>query len=104
MHSVWLGEFLGTLVLVLLGTGFEPGVPGLVRDLADACGIGDVQVNRNYRMITPPDITAGCYLQGTNETTHGIADSLISVIATRAAEISADLLAHREKREAFAAA
>jgi L-ornithine N5-monooxygenase len=83
--------------LVLLGTGFEPGVPGLVRHLADACGIGKIQVSRNYRMSTPPDITAGCYLQGTNETTHGIADSLISVLASRAAEISADLLAHREK-------
>ena len=90
--------------LVLLGTGFEPGVPGLVRDLADACGTGNIKVSRNYRMITPPDITAGCYLQGTNETTHGIADSLISVIATRAAEISADLLAHRAKPEAFKAA
>jgi glycerol uptake facilitator protein len=26
MHSVWLGEFLGTLVLVLLGTGVNAGV------------------------------------------------------------------------------
>src|SRR6202453_599730 len=82
--------------LVLLGTGFEPRMPSLVRDLADACGVGDVRVSRNYRMITPPDITAGCYLQGTNEATHGMADSLISV---RAAEIVNDLLAHREEPE-----
>jgi L-ornithine N5-monooxygenase len=54
-------------------------------------------VSRNYRMITPPDITAGCYLQGTNEATHGIADSLISVLAVRAGEIVADLLEHREE-------
>ncbi len=82
--------------LVLLGTGFEGRAPSLIRDLADACGIGDVRVSRNYRMITPPDITAGCYLQGTNEATHGIADSLISVLAVRAGEIVADLLEHRE--------
>jgi len=83
--------------LVLLGTGFEPRMPSLVRDLADTCGIGDVRVSRNYRMITPPDITAGCYLQGTNEATHGMSDSLISVLAVRAGEIANDLLAHREE-------
>jgi L-ornithine N5-monooxygenase len=83
--------------LVLLGTGFEGREPSMIRDLADACGIGDVRVSRNYRMITPPDITAGCYLQGTNEATHGIADSLISVLAVRAGEIVADLLDHREE-------
>jgi len=26
MHSVWFGEFMGTLVLVLLGTGVNAGV------------------------------------------------------------------------------
>jgi L-ornithine N5-monooxygenase len=83
--------------LVLLGTGFEPQAPILIRDLASACGIGDVRVSRQYRMITPPDITAGCYLQGINEATHGIADSLISVLAVRAGEIVADLLEHREQ-------
>ena len=82
--------------LVLLGTGFEGRPPSLVRDLADVCGVGDVRVSRNYRMITPPDITAGCYLQGSNEATHGMADSLISVLAVRAGEIVTDLLAHHE--------
>jgi L-ornithine N5-monooxygenase len=83
--------------LVLLGTGFESRAPSLVRGLADACGIGDVRVSRNYRMITPPEIRASCYLQGINEATHGIADSLISVLAIRAGEIVADLLEHREE-------
>jgi L-ornithine N5-monooxygenase len=85
--------------LVLLGTGFEGRPPSLVRDLADACGVGDVRVSRNYRMITPPDITAGCYLQGSNEATHGMADSLISVLAVRAGEIVTDLLAHHEETD-----
>jgi L-ornithine N5-monooxygenase len=83
--------------LVLLGTGFEAREPTLIRGLADACGVGDVRVSRNYRMITPPEIEAGCYLQGINETTHGIADSLISVLAVRAGEIVTDLLEHREQ-------
>jgi len=46
-------------------------------------------------MITPPSVLADCYLQGTNEETHGIADSLISVLAVRAGEIVEDILAHR---------
>jgi L-ornithine N5-oxygenase len=46
-------------------------------------------------MLLPPHVTAGCYLQGTNEDSHGIADSLISVLAIRSGEIVVDLLAHR---------
>jgi L-ornithine N5-oxygenase len=43
----------------------------------------------------PSPSEAACYLQGVNEATHGIADSLLSVAAHRAADITADLLAHR---------
>ena len=81
--------------LVLTGTGFNPDVPAIVRHAAHAAGVEEVVVTRNYRLLTPPSVTAGCYLQGTNEATHGIADSLISVIAVRAGEIVADLLARR---------
>jgi len=35
------------------------------------------------------------YLQGVNEATHGIADSLISVLARRSQDIVNDLLARR---------
>jgi L-ornithine N5-oxygenase len=44
-------------------------------------------------------VTAGCYLQGTNEESHGIADSLISVIAIRAGEIVDDILAAQPSDE-----
>jgi L-ornithine N5-oxygenase len=39
------------------------------------------------------------YLQGVNESTHGIADSLISVLAHRSRDILADLLARRGTTE-----
>ncbi|GAA2463874.1 lysine N(6)-hydroxylase/L-ornithine N(5)-oxygenase family protein [Winogradskya humida] len=81
--------------IVLLGTGFVRGMPRVVNDLAAALGIGDVTVDRNYRMNVPPEVTAGCYLQGVNEATHGIADSLLSVLAARSGEIVTDLLEHR---------
>jgi L-ornithine N5-oxygenase len=81
--------------VVLLGTGFNPGMPTMVRQVAALAGADDVAVTRAYRMILPPSVTAACYLQGTNEDSHGIADSLISVIAVRSGEIVGDMLAQR---------
>ncbi|MDL4774176.1 MULTISPECIES: lysine N(6)-hydroxylase/L-ornithine N(5)-oxygenase family protein [Thermomonosporaceae] len=86
--------------LVLLGTGFVRTMPRLARDLAEAAGMGGATVDRNYRMNLPPGYTAGCYLQGVNEATHGIADSLLSVLAARSQEIVTDLLAHRQAEAA----
>ncbi len=100
--------------IVLLGTGFSPDMPHLVRDLAAAVGLDDVEVSRAYRMTLPgsadpdsadpdsadPDSAgAACYLQGVNEATHGIADSLLSVLAVRAEEIVRDLLGRRAAPE-----
>lgn len=82
--------------LVLLGTGFEKRPSGMVRTIAEEIGVEEISVTRAYRMITPPSVTAACYLQGTNEDSHGIADSLMSVLAIRAGEIVDDVLAHRQ--------
>ncbi|MFL6160604.1 MAG: lysine N(6)-hydroxylase/L-ornithine N(5)-oxygenase family protein [Jatrophihabitantaceae bacterium] len=78
--------------LVLLGTGFAKQMPKLVRGIAESVGVGEVSVDRNYRMQLPPHVQAGCYLQGMNEATHGIADSLLSVLAIRSSEIVQDML------------
>jgi L-ornithine N5-oxygenase len=78
---------------VLLGTGFERRLPRLTQAIADLVGVERFLVSRAYRAILPPEVHAGCYLQGTNEDSHGIADSLISVLAVRAGEIVDDLLA-----------
>jgi len=81
--------------LVLLGTGFVPQMPRMIRRLGEALGIERVDVTRNYRLITDGKATAACYLQGVNEATHGIADSLLSVLAKRTSEIAGDILACR---------
>lgn len=81
--------------MVMLGTGFEPKAPQVVKAVADAVGVEEIAVSRNYRMTMPPGVTASCYLQGTNEDSHGMADSLMSVLAVRAGEIVTDLLEHR---------
>ncbi len=90
--------------LVLLGTGFERDKPSLVRHTAASVGLRDAAVDRHYRMVTPASVTAGCYLQGVNEDSHGIADSLLSVLAVRAGEMVADLLAHRADSPPLASA
>jgi L-ornithine N5-oxygenase len=81
--------------LVFLGTGFRREMPALVRALAGTLGLEQVTVDRNYRLVTGDPSEPACYLQGVNETTHGIADSLLSIAAHRAADITGDILAHR---------
>ena len=88
--------------LMLLGTGFARAMPKAIRDLAASVSVEEVSVSRNYRMNLPPTVHAGCYLQGVNEATHGIADSLLSLLAVRSEEIVRDLLAHQPSHQLVA--
>jgi L-ornithine N5-oxygenase len=81
--------------LVFLGTGFAWRPPRLVQELADALGLSAIEVTRHYRLVTGERADGACYLQGINEATHGISDSLLSVLACRAQDITVDLLRHR---------
>ncbi|MFK0043641.1 lysine N(6)-hydroxylase/L-ornithine N(5)-oxygenase family protein [Streptomyces sp. NPDC090741] len=81
--------------LVLLGTGYDPRKPALVRELAARVGIDEVAVSRAHRVELGESAWGAVYLQGVNEETHGIADSLISVLAHRSRDILTDLLARR---------
>ncbi|WP_322769435.1 lysine N(6)-hydroxylase/L-ornithine N(5)-oxygenase family protein [Frankia sp. Cr1] len=89
--------------LVLLGTGYEPGMPALVRDLAQRLGLDDIAVSRRYRVDLDDSAWGAVYLQGVNEQTHGISDSLISVLAHRSQDIIADLLDRRAAPVAWSA-
>ncbi len=88
--------------LVFLGTGFDTRMPRLVRELASDLELDSVEVSRQYRLELNDDSTAACYLQGVNEETHGISDSLLSVLAQRAEEICRDIVAHRGRIPATA--
>ncbi|MGW5049557.1 lysine N(6)-hydroxylase/L-ornithine N(5)-oxygenase family protein [Actinokineospora sp. NPDC004072] len=81
--------------LVLLGTGYDPGIPRLTRMLADKAGLEEISVSRFYRVDMGDSAWGALYLQGINEETHGIADSLISVLAHRSHDILTDMLARR---------
>ncbi|MFI1148026.1 lysine N(6)-hydroxylase/L-ornithine N(5)-oxygenase family protein [Streptomyces sp. NPDC020817] len=89
--------------LVLLGTGYDPRKPALVRELAARVGIDEVEVSRAHRVRLGDAARGAVYLQGVNEETHGIADSLISVLANRSHDILTDLLARRADTEAGSA-
>jgi L-ornithine N5-oxygenase len=88
--------------VVMLGTGFVRDMPRIVYDLAAAAGVDDVTVTRSYRLNLPPRFVATCHLQGVNEATHGIADSLLSVLASRSEEIVSDLLSARQAERLLA--
>ncbi|HEX8081934.1 MAG TPA: SidA/IucD/PvdA family monooxygenase [Jatrophihabitans sp.] len=81
--------------MVFLGTGFNWQPPKLIQGLADAIGLKKIDVTRGYRLVVDEPAEAACYLQGINEATHGIGDSLLSVLAHRAKDITFDVLAHR---------
>jgi L-ornithine N5-oxygenase len=85
--------------LVFLGTGFVREMPALVRGLASAIGLERIEVTRQYRLKLGEPSDAACYLQGVNEATHGIADSLLSVLGNRAGEVTQDILARRNGRQ-----
>jgi L-ornithine N5-oxygenase len=81
--------------LVFLGTGFVREMPSLIRQLTTSLGLDRAVVSRRYRLRVDEPSPAACYLQGVNEATHGIADSLLSMLAPRAADITQDILTHR---------
>jgi L-ornithine N5-oxygenase len=88
--------------VVLLGTGFSRQMPRMVRDLAASVLLEEIAVSRNYRLQLPPTVQAGCYLQGVNEATHGMSDTLLSVLSVRSGEIVNDLLAHQRQPQLVA--
>lgn len=81
--------------LVLLGTGYDPRMPVIVRDALARVAGEEFTVSRSYRVDLGDSAWGALYLQGVNEQTHGIADSLISVLAHRSRDILDDLLARR---------
>lgn len=84
--------------LVVYATGYLPADPSpLLEESTTYCRRDDqgrLQVERDYRMVTP-DLAGGLYLQGGTEHTHGITSSLLSATAVRADEILGSILDRR---------
>ncbi|CAK9888548.1 MULTISPECIES: lysine N(6)-hydroxylase/L-ornithine N(5)-oxygenase family protein [Pseudomonas] len=82
---------------VILATGYERRSHREL--LAPLQGyLEDFSVDRDYRALASPDLQAAVYLQGFCEASHGLSDTLLSVLPARAAEIGQSLyhsLAHK---------
>ncbi|MEU7321026.1 SidA/IucD/PvdA family monooxygenase [Streptomyces griseoviridis] len=80
-------------------TGYRPRDLGtLLGEAAKVCLRDDgdaLRVSRDHRVETAPDVTAGIYLQGSTEHTHGLTSSLLSTTAIRAGEIHRSLVSRR---------
>jgi L-ornithine N5-oxygenase len=83
---------------VILATGYERNQHiELLAPLADY--IDDYSVDRDYRLQTDTRCQASIYLQGCNESSHGLSDTLLSVLALRSDEIAASLYDHLIKEQ-----
>ncbi|MDI4664954.1 lysine N(6)-hydroxylase/L-ornithine N(5)-oxygenase family protein [Xanthobacter autotrophicus] len=105
----WVGEADGAVVLdlavgpdgeearafydaVVLATGYvRDGGRALLGGLEPYVAIG--AVGRDYRLATAPEFRPAVFIQGTNEGTHGLSDTLLSVLATRGQEIAEAVVA-----------
>jgi L-ornithine N5-oxygenase len=84
---------------VVLATGYErDGGRRLLSALAP--WVEDFTVDRDYRLRTRPEFRPQIHLQGQSETSHGLSDTLLSVLAVRSQEIAESLLAAKRRRGA----
>ncbi|NWJ72087.1 lysine N(6)-hydroxylase/L-ornithine N(5)-oxygenase family protein [Pseudonocardia sp. ICBG1122] len=100
IHSLARDEHFDLDVdVVVCATGYEAmGADGVLAGLDAFCPRDDRgrhRVERDYRLITTDDLTAGIYLQGGTEHTHGLTSSLLSNLATRSGEIASSLRSSR---------
>jgi L-ornithine N5-oxygenase len=83
---------------VVLATGYRrDGYKSLLGGLAEHLGEG---VERDYRLCCQPQMSAGIFLQGCCEASHGLSDTLLSVLAIRSQEVVDALLDDRRQRHA----
>lgn len=79
--------------LVVLGTGYKNELPALLATAVRSLGIDELGVNRHYRAGVPCAPGASLHVLGVNEATHGISDTLLSVVGFRAKRVLDDLRA-----------
>ena len=83
---------------VILATGYDRQLHRhLLAPLAEY--LGDFEVDRDYRIVTDTRCKAGIYMQGFCQASHGLSDTLLSVLPIRAEEISASLYAHDKQHK-----
>lgn len=83
---------------VILATGYDRDIDSrLVAGLHDQ--FPELVVDRHYRMQTPETFQPSIFLQGFCEMTHGLSDTLLSVLVPRAGEIARTLIESMPRSE-----
>ncbi|WP_315781207.1 lysine N(6)-hydroxylase/L-ornithine N(5)-oxygenase family protein [Bradyrhizobium sp. SZCCHNPS1003] len=76
---------------VVLATGYERSpIPGCLDPISRY--IESASLDRDYRLQTSPAFRPHVYVQGCAETSHGLSDTLLSVLPMRAQEITKSLV------------
>jgi L-ornithine N5-oxygenase len=82
--------------IVILATGYQRNKHReLLNPLSEY--MADYQVDRNYQIQTNENFHVPIFLQGYCESSHGLSDTLLSVLAVRSDEIATSLLASLDK-------
>jgi L-ornithine N5-monooxygenase len=86
---------------VVLATGYDRGAPFLdgLTPFLRMTSDGTPEVEADYRLSTTSEFTPAIFVQGLSESTHGLSDTLLSLLSVRAGEI-ADSLAGVKKATA----
>lgn len=90
--------------LVIFGTGFKNKLPEVmdgIQHLIPKDNNGSCFLSRDYQVTVEDNIDAGLYLQGLAESTHGIADTLLSNLADRSDRIVKSLVSRQRTRQAM---
>jgi L-ornithine N5-monooxygenase len=76
---------------LVVATGYQRDASqALLAELAHE--LDGFSIGRNYQLATPPHMRPPIFVQGSSETTHGLADTLLSVLAIRSHEIARSLV------------
>ncbi|MCA6119166.1 lysine N(6)-hydroxylase/L-ornithine N(5)-oxygenase family protein [Bradyrhizobium sp. WSM 1738] len=86
---------------VVLATGYDRETPHAFLEPIQRY-IRDSVLDRNYRLVTSPAFRPQIHLQGYSEASHGLSDTLLSVLAARSQEIAESLLSTISRRELIA--
>ncbi|MCJ2036198.1 lysine N(6)-hydroxylase/L-ornithine N(5)-oxygenase family protein [Methylobacterium sp. J-068] len=90
-------DAVGTYACVILATGYDRSAHAPFLDPIAAYRTGDT-VERDYKAPTVPGFAPGIYLQGYSEFSHGLSDTLLSVVATRSQDIVDSLFRNADAR------
>ncbi|WP_263139931.1 SidA/IucD/PvdA family monooxygenase [Pseudomonas sp. RIT-PI-AD] len=77
---------------VILATGYERQAHRQLLESVEPY-LNEYQVGRDYRIQAAPGFNAAVYMQGFCQASHGLSDTLLSVLPIRAEEIAASLYA-----------